>query len=96
MTWSFISVAALMRPNSSAINLRNTVIRTVLLPQPTSRYRQRTLPLAATGTVATVLIAQLNTPEWADIAIRIAAVVVVGTALVTMIIAWRRNRDDDR
>ncbi|WP_269189764.1 hypothetical protein [Haloechinothrix halophila] len=41
-----------------------------------------------------MLIAQLNAPEWADIAIRLAAVVVAGTALVTLIIAWRRNRDD--
>ncbi|MFB9725219.1 hypothetical protein [Haloechinothrix salitolerans] len=43
-----------------------------------------------------MVIAQLNAPEWADIAVRLAALVVVGTALVTLIIAWRRKRDNDR
>lgn len=39
---------------------------------------------------------QFNAPEWVGVALPLAALIVVATALVTLIVGWRRNRDRDR
>lgn len=40
-----------------------------------------------------VLLAQMTAPDWAPLALKLAGVVVVGTSLVVLIIAWRNTRD---
>ncbi|MDV6014508.1 hypothetical protein [Haloechinothrix sp. LS1_15] len=49
-----------------------------------------------TGTVEAVLLAQLDVPEWAPLALKLASLAAILATLTTVLVAWRNLRDRDR